>query len=335
MSQELQKRDDARAVIEKPVLAILRKHKNVIETIAKGVLTEERVFRLINAAITRTPDLLECSPISVLNSILHITYLGLEVAPEQAYLLPFRNRKEGGKKICTPVIDYRGKIRIAAAAGILFDDPEIVYSKDKFRRWTDEGGKHFMHEEAEGDRGEPIGAYSLARWQGLVKITYMHWSEINAIKTAALARTGQSGPWKEHELEMAKKTTVHRAFKTLPRPANPVVAEQVQRSQEIDDAVEMGEPVAQIIEGSFEEEQPFLAAGSAEAQEKVLEQKLSFVPLTGAGVSSAPASEAEISPEESRRLDAEAYEQQQREELARAAANQPKPTPKVRFGRQA
>jgi hypothetical protein len=38
--------DDARAVIEKPVLAILRKNKAVIETIAKGVLTEDRVFRL-------------------------------------------------------------------------------------------------------------------------------------------------------------------------------------------------------------------------------------------------------------------------------------------------
>lgn len=343
MASELQRRttDDARAVIEKPVLAILRKNKSVIEAIAKGVLTEDRVFRLINAAITRTPALLECSPFSVLNAIVHATYLGLEIAPEQAYLIPFANRAEGGKKVCTLVVDFRGKIRVAANADIVFDDPEIVYANDKFRRWTDENGKHFLHEPLEsGDRGAPVGAYSVARWQGIAKITYMTAAEIGEIKTAALKRNNQTGPWKDHELRMWAKTTVHRAFKTLPRPTNPEHAAKLLRSQEIDDRNDLSEALDPVITGDFEDEQPFLPAGSTEAQEAVVQQKLSTgvrpaEAVHDAGPGIGPASEdAPISPEESRRLDEKAMEEQQRENARIAAANQPKPTPKVRFGPQ-
>jgi recombination protein RecT len=267
--------DDARAIVEKPVVALLRKNRGVIETIAKGVLTEDRVFRLINAAISRTPELIECSPFSVLNAIVHATYLGLEIAPEQCYLIPFKNRKDGGKKVCTLVVDFRGKIRIAANADIVFDDPEIVYANDKFKRWTDENGKHFLHEPLEnGDRGEPKGAYAVARWQSFAKITYMTIAEINEIRDTALARTGKTGPWIDWPLRMACKTVVHRAFKTLPRPTNPEHASKLQRSQEIDDRNDLGESLDPVIEGDFEDEKPFLPAGSTEAQEAVRDAKL-------------------------------------------------------------
>lgn len=335
MAGEIQKRDDARAVIEKPVLAILRKNKGIIETIAKGVLTEDRVFRLINAAISRTPDLLECSPFSVLNAIVHATYLGLEIAPEQAYLIPFRNRKEGGKKVCTLVVDFRGKIRIAANADIIFDDPEIVYANDKFRRWTDENGKHFIHEPLEtGDRGNPIGAYSVARWQGIAKITYMPAAEIEAIKKSAMERNGNTGPWKEHELRMWAKTTVHRAFKTLPRPTNPDHGAKLMRSQEIDDRNDLGEGLDPIIDGDFEDEKPFLPAGSTEQQEKVLEEKLQY----GDAPRNGPVGEArEMTPEENRALDAklaeeEAAAERKRLQAMEAEANLSPRTP--RFGRR-
>jgi recombination protein RecT len=342
-SNELQKRDDARAVIEKPVLAILRKNKSVIEAIAKGVLTEDRVFRLINAAITRTPALLECSPFSVLNAIVHATYLGLEIAPEQAYLIPFANRAEGGKKVCTLVVDFRGKIRVAANADIVFDDPEIVYANDKFRRWTDENGKHFLHEPLEsGDRGAPVGAYSVARWQGIAKITYMTAAEIGEIKTAALKRNNQTGPWKDHELRMWAKTTVHRAFKTLPRPTNPEHAAKLLRSQEIDDRNDLSEALDPVITGDFEDEQPFLPAGSTEKQEEVLERKLADAKDPGKNAALkhegadhvATGEPPSFTSAENRKLDAELASQQEAENARIAAANQPKPTPKVRFGPQ-
>ena len=344
MSQEIQRRgtqDDARAVIEKPVLAILRKNKAVIETIAKGVLTEDRVFRLINAAITQTPALLECSPLSVLNAIVHATYLGIEIGPEQGYLVPFNDRKSG-KKVCTLLIDYRAKIRIGANADIVVDDPEIVYAKDKFRRWTDENGKHFLHEPLEiGDRGEPVGAYVVCRWQGIAKITYMTAAEIEEIRKKS--RNGESGPWKEWPMRQWCKTTVHRAFKTLPRPTNPDHAAKVQKAQEIDDKFDMAEPLDAIVEGDFEDEKPFLPAGSTEAQEKVVEEKLAK--MSEQSVDSLPKKSVTqvlsenrdvMTPEENRALDEKlAREEREAERKREAEQQQPvvsQPKAKLQFG---
>jgi recombination protein RecT len=327
--------DDARAIVEKPVVALLRKNRGVIETIAKGVLTEERVFRLINAAISRTPELIECSPFSVLNAIVHATYLGLEIAPEQCYLIPFKNRKDGGKKVCTLVVDFRGKIRIAANADIVFDDPEIVYANDKFKRWTDENGKHFLHEPLEnGDRGDWVGAYAVARWQGIAKITYMTAAEINEIRDTALARTGKTGPWIDWPLRMAAKTVVHRAFKTLPRPTNPEHANKLQRSQEIDDRNDLGEGLDSVIEGDFEDEKPFLPAGSVEAQEAVRDAKLAEMQkqqeakLAGLAVDRVkmPDPSELMGREENRKLDEEIIRKEQ--EPAKAEPVRPK----LRFG---
>lgn len=350
MSNEIQRRDDARAVIEKPVLAVLRKNKAVIETIAKGVLTEDRVFRLINAALTRTPDLLECSPLSVLNAIVHATYLGLEIGPEMAYLIPFNDKKGGGKKTCTLIIDYRGKIRIAANADIIFDDPEIVYAGDKFRRWTDENGKHFLHEPLEkGNRGDPTGAYVVSRWNGIPKVTYMTAEEIEFIRSKS--RNGTSGPWIDWPLRMWCKTVVHRAFKTLPRPTNHEQAEKVRRSQEIDEKFEMAEPLEAIVEGSFEDEQPMLAAGSAEDQAKVAENKIKD--LQGSSVTkqqterAAPETSSASSEPASTSYDmAERYEQQVAENREKAkqaderaaqetpAADKPQFGSKPKFGKR-
>ena len=336
MSNELQKRDDARAVIEKPVLAILRKNKGVIEAIAKGVLTEDRVFRLINAAITRTPELLECSPLSVLNSIVHITYLGLEIGPEMAYILPFRDSRSGGKKIATPIIDFRGLIRVAANADIVFDDPEIVYKDDKFRRWTDENGKHFLHEPKEmldgqelsfAERG-PIGAYTVSRWNGIAKIHYMEAADIRAIKKAAVARG--SKPWTEHEARMWCKTVIRRAFKTLPRPTAMVQAEAVRRTQEIADQNDMGEPVELLIEGNFEDEKPFITAGTHEDQEKIAEEKIAGLKAGGADstvirgdagmVMGGP---RDLTPAESRALDEKLMRDEEDADRRREAERQP------------
>jgi recombination protein RecT len=267
--------DDALSTVGKPVLSVLRKNKELIESIAKGVLAEERVLRMVNAAIRLNPSILECSPLSVLNAVVYITYLGLEIGPESAYILTFRDRKSGGKRVAAPVIDYRAKIRLAATAGIFFDDPEIVYVADNFRRWTDEHGKHFLHEPKEAeDRGERVGVYVGVRWQSEYRITYMPASEIAAVKTAALARTGNSGPWVDHESRMWSKTVIHRAFKTLPRPVDSHLAEVIRKSQDIDYANDQGEPVELLIQGDFEDEKPIVPTGTPEQQQEVARQKI-------------------------------------------------------------
>jgi phage RecT family recombinase len=274
MSGEVTRRDDARAVIEKPVLAMLRKHQKAIADLAIAALGDEKKqFQLINLAFTRTPRLVECSALSVFNAVIYITHLGLEIAPEQAYIIPFHNSRTS-KLEAAAVIDYRGLIRLAANAEIVFEDPEIIYAGDKFQRWTDEQGKHFRHDpqDAMTDRGPAIGVYTVSRWHDIAKIHFMSKVEIEPIKSAALARG--SVPWKENELAMWRKTVIRRAFKTLPRPTNEQQAKLLSKAQELDDAAEMSETIEPMIEGDFEDEKPIVPTGTPEQQQEVAEQKI-------------------------------------------------------------
>jgi len=210
-----------------------------------------------------------------MNAVFHITQLGLEIGPEQAYLLPFRNSKSG-KLEATAVIDYRGFIRLAANAGIVFDDPEIVYAGDKFRRWTDEQGKHFLHEPqdalSESDRGGRIGVYTVSRWNNIARIHFMSKVEIEPIRSAALARGSQ--PWKDNELAMWRKSVIRRAFKTLPRPTDDEQARKLSKAQHMDDAAEMSETIEPMIPGDFEDEKPIVPTGTAEQQQEVAQKKI-------------------------------------------------------------
>jgi hypothetical protein len=128
------------------------------------------------------------------------------------------------------------------------------------------------------------------------------------------------------------KTSVHRAFKTLPRPTNPEHGAKLLRSQEIDDKNDIGEELEPLIEGDFEDHQPILAPGSAEAQQEVVERK-----LAGAKSSETTESETrELTLEENRRLDAEMLAKDAEIERQQAAGQQ-KSTgakPKVQFGRR-
>jgi hypothetical protein len=175
-------------------------------------------------------------------------------------------------------------------------------------------------------------------------------AEIGEIKKSALERNGGSGPWKDHELRMWCKTSVHRAFKTLPRPTNPDHADKIQRSQEIDDRNDLSEGLDPVINADFEDEQPMLAAGSTELQEKAAETKISELKnsgadktATGSGAASSPPSasapleDRPLTAEENRKLDAQLASQEEAEAARSAAANrtQQAPRPKLQFGRKA
>lgn len=271
--------DAVDAWVSSPVTALIKKHKDIIETVARGVLDEQRVMRLIRAAIMRDNNILLCSPISVLNAILHITYCGLEISPDQAYVLAFKSSKDGGKMVATPVIAYQGMIRVAANSGIVFDDPQIIYRNEKLTYYTDEQGTHFRHEPMifgdDDERGKPIGAYVVTRWGNTAKITLMRADEIIAIEKAALARTNGTGPWKDNRMAMWKKSVVRRSFKTVPRPTDPEAASRILRIQELDNSVDLAElPEPLIQDSEAENAGPMVPQGSAEAQQVARDAKL-------------------------------------------------------------
>ena len=71
-------------------------HK-IREILPEGMNSEadaQRVIRLARLAIVRNPDLLECSPLSVVEAIMTARQLGLEIASPigGAHLVPFKRK---------------------------------------------------------------------------------------------------------------------------------------------------------------------------------------------------------------------------------------------------
>jgi recombination protein RecT len=269
-------------VVEKPLLALLGKYKGQIEQILPQQFNGKRALKLIVGAINKTPKLLECTPMSVINSVLTAASMGLEIRPGQAYLVPFRNK---GRMECTLVVDYRGKIDLVTRSGKVIDiDPDIVYSRDKFRIFRDEtGAKVIEHEPTyfvrnddgsmrpitEADRGVPIGALAVAAMKdGRPKVCFMPAIDIMRIK--GKSRSSGDGPWVTDELEMWKKTVVHRICKLLPQTPELALA------QAADDAMEMDVPMDHIIDIDPEDENapPLLEPGSTKAAAEVGEAKV-------------------------------------------------------------
>ena len=322
MSTELTKH------VENNLMTFLGKYKGQIETVLPKHLTPTRVLKLIVGAINRDPKIASCTPMSVINAVLTAATMGLEIRPGSAYLVPFKDNKNRTPRVlCTLLIDYRGKIDLASRSGKVTDiTPEVVYSKDKFRIWRDESGlQRLEHEptlyltDAAGDRvpltdekqrGVPIGAYAIAAMKdGPPKIVFM--PKIDILKIKERSRAKSEGPWVTDEMEMWKKTLVHRICKTIPQ------SPELAMAQDVDDRVEMDLPMDSIIEVEMdrEDDQPILPesaeAADAVAQRKIAEMKASGLkPVTQADIDAEIAKKnvAEAVPltdEENRALDAE------------------------------
>ncbi|MFH1858569.1 MAG: recombinase RecT [Candidatus Omnitrophota bacterium] len=179
-------------------------------------LTPDRLLRVALTAILRTPGLMNCTKESLLSCIMTAAQLGLE--PDQflgqAYLIPFHNNKKGVME-CQLMPGYRGYIALARRSGeVQSVSSQVVYSKDKFtlRYGLEETLDHFP---AEGERGEPKGAYVVFHYKdGSRSFDYMSKPDIERIRKRS--KSANNGPWVTDWDEMAKKTVIKRHSKLAP-----------------------------------------------------------------------------------------------------------------------
>ena len=183
--------------------------------VATAHLTPEKLIKIVGVAMSRTPKLAECSPMSVLSCVMTLAELGL--APNTlgtAYLIPFNNRQAGVME-CQLVIGYRGLVELARRSGQLSSlQAEVVREADE---WELEFGLDAkLRHVPKGNMKSPIArAYAIARFKdGAHQVAVMEREEIDAIRKQSKA--GGGGPWKDHYAEMAKKTVIRRLCKLLP-----------------------------------------------------------------------------------------------------------------------
>jgi len=149
------------------------------------------------------------NPASLRNAILNVAAIGISLNPAMAhaYLVP------RGGQICLD-ISYKGLVKLATDAGAIeWAKPELVYENDTFNYLGPCTPPEHVAD-VFGDRGNPVGAYCLARLKNDYMVEIMNWAEIQKVRDTSKAA---NGPWKTWPLEMAKKTIVKRASKSWPQ----------------------------------------------------------------------------------------------------------------------
>lgn len=221
---------------------LLEAKKGSIASVLPAHLTPERMIKLALVAASRNPQLLTCSPESILKALMDSSQLGLEpfTGLNQAYILPYRNKKTGTVE-AQFMPSYRGLIDLARRSGqIQSIEARIIHSKDKYEIEMGLNPKLIHIPKLDGkDRGEPILVYAICKLKdNAVQYEVMTMSEVERIRS--FSRASNSGPWVDHYETMVVKTCLKKLLKLCPMSVD------LAKAVAIDNAIESGEEIFDV-----------------------------------------------------------------------------------------
>jgi len=193
-------------------------------------VTPERVLKLLASAASRNDTLLKCTKESVWLAVTKAVELGFEPASAMghAHLVPFFN-SESKRHECTLIIGYQGLLDLVRRGGKVRNVyAEIVYSNDEYLVELGTSYRLQHKPKLDGDRGEPLFAYSVAIFNdGSVDFLTMTREQIEKRMKASRAgynrETGSpKGVWAQWQAEMWQKTVLRTHCKRLPMAINDV-----------------------------------------------------------------------------------------------------------------
>jgi recombination protein RecT len=225
--QDLQKANSVRVADMKPkeqIAYLLNQKKGELAKMLPKTLSIERLLKVAQIAATTTPALAKCDVPSLVGAIGQCAQMGLEpnTVLGHAYLVPFNTKRKdanGAERWVNSVqviIGYKGLIDLARRSGQIVsiaahevcesDHFELVYGLDE----------KLNHTPAMGERGKVIGFYAVAKLKdGGYCFEFMSLHQVQEIMKATQSKGGY-GPWKEHFIEMGRKTVIRRLAKYLP-----------------------------------------------------------------------------------------------------------------------
>ena len=295
----------------KRLIGFLKKHENSIKKVLPKHLNEDRFAWLLVNSIRRTPKLVETSPASFFNAVLLASNMGLEIRQNSAYLIPYGKecqlvidyrgklelaRNAGCGEILIQLVRAgdRFDLRFTSEGRTFLHEP-LLFTKN---------GDAMVPVDSAA-RGEVVLAYGMAnvRNRGM-QFDYMTLNEIEDIRHRAKSGCAKPMenygktlpglsleeiraldidklpfkhpyrcPWVTDWDEMARKTMSHRLCKYLP------MTPELLLSLEVDAAVISGAPQPMAMEISAigidpEDDQPMLASGTREDQQRVAQEKI-------------------------------------------------------------
>lgn len=191
-------------------------------------LNADRAFMFMSVNVRNNPKLLECTPTSIVSSLVAISLSGLDVASNEAYVVPYKNYKTG-KTYAIPIISYRGDIKNMYRFKVDSNTPlikNIYVSEVKEKDIFDVNGGsevRIIHKpNYREERGEVFAYYAIAKLHtGGEIFSIMTKKEVedyaNKYSKSKDWKTKKlTGPWSTEFDEMAKKTVIHKLKKLLP-----------------------------------------------------------------------------------------------------------------------
>lgn len=208
------------------LLSALSQRRDELSAVLPPDITFDAFHATINQALRANPDLLDCTPRSLVNACVKAAYDGLRVDGKEAAIvweitsIPGTSRKE---KTARYMPMYQGLVQQVLRGGLVLScEADVIYENDKYRvlRGSDSG---IYHEPLlDGDRGRMIAAYNIARLKsGVTTFAYLTREQIDDIaresKSGWDSKDGTyKGVWRRWTREQWKKTVMRQHRKTLP-----------------------------------------------------------------------------------------------------------------------
>ena len=182
-----------------------------------SVMTPERFSRIAVSALSTTPKLAECHPMTFVGAMMTAAQLGLEPNTPlgQAYLIPYWNGKT--KRLeCQFQLGYKGMIDLAYRSGqIVSIQANVVYENDTFS-YSYGLEPELRHVPSMKDRGAPCAVYAVFKTKdGGYGFQVMSWEDVMS-HAQRFSKSFGSGPWQTNPEEMAKKTVLKKVLKYAP-----------------------------------------------------------------------------------------------------------------------
>lgn len=228
--QEAEKKDNS-------MVGLIRRMEPQIRKALPSVITPERFTRMVLTALSSSPKLQACTPMSFMGAMMQAAQLGVEPNTPlgQAYLIPY-----GG--VCQFQLGYKGLIDLAYRSGEVSSiQAHEVHENDTF---TYEYGLEpkLRHVPAQTDRGPVTFYYAVLKLKnGGVGFEVMSREDVEkfAMKKSKAYR---NGPWQTDFDEMAKKTVLKKVLKYAPLKtefARAVASDESVKTMKMDEPADM------------------------------------------------------------------------------------------------
>lgn len=162
------------------------------------------------AVLNSNPTLAKCNKASLMNGLMKGAYLGLDMANNECYLIPYGSDAQFQ-------VSYIGSIKFVKKYSIRKVKDiwaEVIREKDIFTRSVVDGEQKFTFEQKLGG-GEIVGAFAVCQFEdGGIQLEVMTVEEINNVRNS-YSKQSMGKTWKNSFDEMAKKTVLRRLCKHI------------------------------------------------------------------------------------------------------------------------